>query len=272
MPRFNPDLRRVRVEPTAQPHRIRLFVTVHACVLIFCKTMRQEQLVTVTRKAHGGLISAQLVPHGGDFRGGQASWRVHPCTTVNAPSCLEVRIELQPAFWVPPLIGPWILQRKLYTEARRSSRGIELMAAEIAASERRGSAVAPAPSPRLPHRPKAIIAPPQSRATPAPTAVPITRCAAANHNRCEARAPSSCASTGVRRADCERSKVVPGSSHSTTTTGVSPYCPRRVVTPGMTRPQQHVAPPPNAVRYAAPIPTATAVQVASTPAPRRHRP
>ena len=156
MPRFNPDLRRVRVEPTARPGRVRLFVTVHACVLIFCKTLHQEQIVTATPEPQGGRMSARLVPQGGDFRSGQASWWVHPCATVNAPSCLQIRIALQPAFWVPPLIGPWILQRKLYREARRSSRGIEQIAAVLAAhtsAGRRRTATSPALSVQSVHRP-----------------------------------------------------------------------------------------------------------------------
>jgi hypothetical protein len=145
MPRFNPDLRRVRVKPTARPDRVRLFVTVHACVLIFCKTLHQEQIVTATPEPQGGRMSARLVPQGGDFRSGQASWWVHPCATVNAPSCLQIRIALQPAFWVPPLIGPWILQRKLYREARRSSRGIEQIAAMLAARAAASPALSPQP-------------------------------------------------------------------------------------------------------------------------------
>ncbi|HEV2270246.1 MAG TPA: hypothetical protein VGR92_12360, partial [Steroidobacteraceae bacterium] len=46
MARFNPDLRSVRVQSTASPDRVRLFTAVHTCVLIFCKTMHQEQIMT----------------------------------------------------------------------------------------------------------------------------------------------------------------------------------------------------------------------------------
>lgn len=134
MPRYNPDLRSVRIEPTGEPGRIRLLTIVHACVLIFCRTLHQEQIMTATADARGEVLRAALVPHGGSFRSGHASWTVRPCRTGGAPTCLDARIELQPAFWVPPLIGPWILRHKMYQEARRSGHGLERIAARLLAS------------------------------------------------------------------------------------------------------------------------------------------
>jgi hypothetical protein len=43
-------------------------------------------------------------------------------------SCLDARIELVPAFWVPPVIGAWVIRRKMVEEARYTSAGLELMA------------------------------------------------------------------------------------------------------------------------------------------------
>lgn len=123
MARYNPDLRSVRVEPTATPHRVRLFTAVHTCVLIFCKTMHQEQIMTATATADGGALHARLVA--GDFKGGYGLWTVRPCQAARAVSCLSVRIELVPAFWVPPVIGPWVIRRKMNEEARRTSAGLE---------------------------------------------------------------------------------------------------------------------------------------------------
>ncbi|MDE2447504.1 MAG: SRPBCC family protein [Gammaproteobacteria bacterium] len=123
MARYNPDLRSVRVEPTATPHRVRLFTAVHTCVLIFCKMMHQEQIMTATATADGGALHARLVA--GDFKGGYGLWTVRPCPAARAVSCLSVRIELVPAFWVPPVIGPWVIRRKMDEEARRTSAGLE---------------------------------------------------------------------------------------------------------------------------------------------------
>lgn len=135
MARYNPDLRSVRVELTAVPYRVHLFTTVHLCVLIFCKTMHQEQIMTATASADGGSLDAKLVPHGGDFKGGHGLWIVRPCPTARAATCMDVRIELLPAFWVPPVIGPWVLRRKMDEEARRTGAGLELTARTLAAAQ-----------------------------------------------------------------------------------------------------------------------------------------
>jgi len=123
MARFNPDLRTVRVQPTASPDRVRLFTAVHTCVLIFCKMMHQEQIMTATARTDGGTLHADLVS--GDFKGGYGLWVVRPCAMNSSVSCLDVRIELVPAFWVPPVIGPWVIRRKMDEEARRTSAGLE---------------------------------------------------------------------------------------------------------------------------------------------------
>jgi hypothetical protein len=33
-----------------------------------------------------------------------------------------------PVFWVPPVIGPWLIRKKMYEEAQRSSLGLERVA------------------------------------------------------------------------------------------------------------------------------------------------
>jgi len=128
MMRYNPDLRSVRVQATGVPGHVRLFTAVHTCVLVFCKTMHQEQIMTAIPGAHGGVLEAELLPHGGDFKSGSARWTVRACASAASMTCLDARIELVPAFWVPPVIGPWVLRRKMAEEARRTSAGLEMMA------------------------------------------------------------------------------------------------------------------------------------------------
>jgi hypothetical protein len=127
MPRYNPDLRAVHIEPTSAPNRVRLFTTIHTCVLFFCKTMQQEQLMTATAHATGGLLEAELIPHGSAFSG-QGHWLVQPCGAQRPSACLDIQLELVPQFWVPPVIGPWLIRRTMYEEAQRSTHGLEQVA------------------------------------------------------------------------------------------------------------------------------------------------
>lgn len=130
MKRYNPDLRSVRVQSTGVSGRVRLFTAVHTCVLIFCKTMHQAQMMTATASADGGVLEARLLPHGGDFKAGGGRWTVAPCPAAKSVTCLDARIELVPAFWVPPIIGPWVIRRKMVEEARHTSAGLQLVARE----------------------------------------------------------------------------------------------------------------------------------------------
>jgi hypothetical protein len=127
MRRYNPDLRSVRVEPTPAPNRVRLFTTVHTCVLLFCKTMHQEQVMTATAEAHGGRLQAELVPQSGAF-GGEGHWVVTPCRARRPSTCVDIQLALVPQFWVPPVIGPWLIRRTMYDEAQHSTRGLEQVA------------------------------------------------------------------------------------------------------------------------------------------------
>lgn len=128
MMRYNPDLQAVRVQPTGIPGRVRLFTAVHTCVLVFCKTMHQEQIMTAIANPDGGVLEAELLPRGGDFKAGHARWTVGACPSDRRMTCVDARIELVPAFWVPPVIGSWVLRGKMAEEARRTGTGLELVA------------------------------------------------------------------------------------------------------------------------------------------------
>jgi hypothetical protein len=127
MPRYNSDLRSVRVEPTTDPHRIRLFTTVHSCVLLFCKTMHQEQLMIASADADGGRLRAELSPHSGAFSG-EGHWIVKSCRAEGARTCVDIALVLVPQFWMPPVIGPWLIGRTLSQEAQKSALGLEQVA------------------------------------------------------------------------------------------------------------------------------------------------
>lgn len=127
MPSYNPDLRAVRVEPTSDPNRVRLFTTMHTCVLFFCKTLHQEQVMTATVNASGGILEADLVPQNGAFRG-HGRWLVEACRANPSQACVDIGMELVPLFWVPPVIGSWLVREKMYEEAQRSSAGLEQVA------------------------------------------------------------------------------------------------------------------------------------------------
>lgn len=103
----------------------RLRTIVELCVLFFCKQV--EQVQTVTREPPYRLIM-HVIPALSDLTYGRAEWGFQ---ALGPGSCrLRFSAELEPAFWVPPLIGPWLIQNKLKAQARLTSAGIEAVARE----------------------------------------------------------------------------------------------------------------------------------------------
>ncbi len=109
-------------ERDARTHRVRTRAS--ACVLIFCKETVQVQ--TMHKRAPGKL-AVDVDPAQSDFEFGKARWDLKAGSDVTH---LQFEARIRPAFWVPPLIGPWVIGRVLREEARATTDGLERLALE----------------------------------------------------------------------------------------------------------------------------------------------
>lgn len=128
--RINASIRSVRVlavQPSGATH---IATEVHMCIWFFCKTLKQVQVTSVIGP---DVLHARIVPGESDFRFGEATWRLTSC---DGGACLRFDARLEPAFWVPPLIGPWIIRHKLESEAAQTARGMERAARSLADQRR----------------------------------------------------------------------------------------------------------------------------------------
>lgn len=120
--RINDSIQRSEVLETnaLQQHCVRTEARV--CVGPFCKTIVQVQDVGVLAD---GTILATLRPRGSDFSYGIARWQFW-----EEPTGTRMRFhsEIEPAFWVPPIIGPWLIQRALRAETLKSVANLERLA------------------------------------------------------------------------------------------------------------------------------------------------
>jgi len=120
LPQVNPTV--VMVERLSEN---RLHTLVEMCISLFCREIEQvQQFQTETNKT----LQMRIIPEESDFRYGIAQWRFSPITENS--SRLEFDAVLEPNFWIPPLIGPWLVKRKLQQEAQITSEGIERVALE----------------------------------------------------------------------------------------------------------------------------------------------
>jgi hypothetical protein len=97
----------------------RVRTRVRICILVFCKHVIQVQDM---RYPDGNSIEATMVPGAGDFISGAARWDV---SAIPGGTRLQFRESFEPAFWVPPVIGSWLIRRKLVEEVEVTTRHIE---------------------------------------------------------------------------------------------------------------------------------------------------
>lgn len=99
--------------------RYRVFTRVKFCVLFFCKQIRQVQDIVEYGPA---LIKAAILPELSDFESGSARWDLIIADNV---TYMQFSTEVDPAFWVPPLVGTWLLEREMTKQVQETAMYIE---------------------------------------------------------------------------------------------------------------------------------------------------
>ena len=117
--RVNPAVKESWVIYTFSPLHHRVHTRIEACVAFFCK--RLLQVWDVEEKPSGDIM-ATIVPEASNFKSGHASWVLRE---VNGKTSLHFTTALEPSFWVPPLIGPWLIRYTLRREALESIENLE---------------------------------------------------------------------------------------------------------------------------------------------------
>jgi hypothetical protein len=100
--------------------RIKRLLVMRACLLVFCFRARMVEYVD---ERAGGEIITTIIPDESDFLYGLSRWRIAPAGPDR--SRLQMSSTLRPAFWIPPLIGPWLLKQKMLAEAKQTILEIE---------------------------------------------------------------------------------------------------------------------------------------------------
>lgn len=126
MAQLNPRLRLLELSPADAQGRQRVLSVGELCVLSLCQSLRHGQTVQFFPTSRGGRIVAQtLPPPVSDFASGETLWTVEPS---GEGSRLRIEARSEPAFWLPPWIGPRLLERRLREETLLTVERLELLA------------------------------------------------------------------------------------------------------------------------------------------------
>ncbi len=111
-----------RILKKEDENRHRVGVTLHACVLIFCKTMKK--VVDIQAWPQNDIIVIGD-PALSDFSYSVERWRV---VAEGAKTRLYYSAEMVPDFFIPPLIGPWLMKSFLQKEIKATAIQVEALA------------------------------------------------------------------------------------------------------------------------------------------------
>jgi Polyketide cyclase / dehydrase and lipid transport len=111
-----------RLLKSASADRPRVAVTMHACVLIFCKTIKKVVDIQVWPQTE---IKVTGDPALSDFSYSVERWRV---VAEGAKTRLFYDAEMEPDFFIPPLIGPWLVKSFMQREIKATAIQVEALA------------------------------------------------------------------------------------------------------------------------------------------------
>lgn len=112
-------------DPSGRPG---YFVRNNGCILFFCKTMVRQGYVEAQ---HNRDLRAVAVPQVSDFRLFEESWEF---VEERGGTRVRYKLLMEPDFWVPPAIGPYLIKRKLLSDGADALDRIEGIAQRLRAA------------------------------------------------------------------------------------------------------------------------------------------
>ncbi len=122
LPRVSDVIVDSRVLKSPNPNQQRVAVTLRACLLIFCKTMKKTVDIQTWPQNDIVVIGD---PNLSDFSYSVERWRV---SGEDAKTRLRYSAEMVPDFFIPPLIGPWLVKSFLQKEIQATAIKVQALA------------------------------------------------------------------------------------------------------------------------------------------------
>jgi hypothetical protein len=124
--RISPSIVSSRVVQPLEEGGAVVYTDSRICALFICRHIQETQ--KFIRTAPLGL-TATVLPEQSNLKSGDSSWQVE---AEGEGTRMRMELTLEPAFWVPPLIGPALVVGSLKAEGRRAAAGVERLARQRA--------------------------------------------------------------------------------------------------------------------------------------------
>ena len=100
----------------------RFFTRMEACVLWFCKSFKRNGHLILEPPFD---IASAADPETSDFDYSHESWRLSP---EDEGTLMTYTFDMDPSFWVPPIVGPFFMKRALLNSGENAINRIEAVA------------------------------------------------------------------------------------------------------------------------------------------------
>ena len=107
----------------AEDGRPLVYTRLGACVLFYCKTVEKVEHLEFDTP---GYIATTAIPERSNVRYSHSEWTL--AVAEGGGTNVTYRLEFEPDFWVPPVIGPMLVKRLLLEDGTSAVQEIEAMA------------------------------------------------------------------------------------------------------------------------------------------------
>jgi hypothetical protein len=120
--RIDPSIVESEILGTPDRSVTRVKTLINVCFLSFCRDILRVEDV---REVGDDDIYTVIVPQLSNVRSGAAHWRIHP---MGAKTRINYDMTLEPGFFVPPLVGSYLVEKRIKEETLICFNNIERIA------------------------------------------------------------------------------------------------------------------------------------------------
>ena len=120
--RLNRNISKSKVLETIPGNKIKRLLTLTQCIFTFCFNLKFVEVVTLSKNK----LEMNIVAGEGNFSAGRAIWETVSEGTYK--TLIRVNATLSPDFWIPPVVGPLVLEKVFLKQIRKTIETIETLA------------------------------------------------------------------------------------------------------------------------------------------------
>ena len=120
--RLNGNISKSKVLETIPGNKIKRLLTLTQCIFTFCFNLKFVEIVTFSKDR----LEMNIVAGEGNFSAGRAIWETVSEGTYK--TLIRVNATLSPDFWIPPVVGPLVLEKVFLKQIKKTIETIETLA------------------------------------------------------------------------------------------------------------------------------------------------